>query len=103
MSTITKIAKNARAKLGRPIRRSTQRVDWEAVDAIKAAASECGLTGPLFRWVVPSSSLTKLAQAFVLRYAQAYGMPAEVDQMPAEVDQVPDRAGGQETPAHPCR
>lgn len=74
MSIVTRIAKKARANLGRPAcRRTWLPIDWEAVDAIKAAAAECGMANPLIRWVSPCTSLTAYAQAFVSRYVQAYG------------------------------
>lgn len=70
-----RIAHTARITLGRPAHRSTGGCpDWSAVEAIKAAAADAGMTGQLLRWVPPAgASLRAIARAWCSRYAEAYG------------------------------
>lgn len=45
-----------------------------AVDAVKQAAAEFGLTEQIWQWVpLDARSFSALASAFVGRYVQAYG------------------------------
>lgn len=72
-STIVRlIAAQARTKLGRPAKKSKM-IDWEAANAIEAAAKD-HLRGceSLLGWARPGT-LTDMATYYVLRHAQAYG------------------------------
>lgn len=88
MSIVNDIRATAARQLGRPARRRGRRMDWAAVDAVRAAAREHGLTEPLAQWVT-DASLTGLAAAYVGRYQQAYGVG--VGMTAGYVDQAAER------------
>lgn len=72
--TARSIAAAARGTLGRAASGSTRNVDWPATEAVRAAAVEAGLDRPLNGWVRPeSTSLTRIAQDYLYRYAESYG------------------------------
>lgn len=72
-----RIARLAASRLGRTVRHGSRAGrdghDWAATDAIKAAAWEVGLTGPLGGWVRRGRTLTQYAADYIARYCQAYG------------------------------
>lgn len=74
-TTAKEIARAARTILDRPVRR-TRHHDWAAVEAVQMAAAECGLVYRLQSWVPQQTrlSLTAMAQAYVTRYVEAYGL-----------------------------
>lgn len=76
MTTITSIARSARATLGRPAYRSRRWADFAAADAIAAAARQHGFTAPLGAWVQCGRPLRQMALDYVSRYCQAYGPTA---------------------------
>lgn len=72
-STTRTIARNARLALGRAAR-TGRMLDSAAMDAVSAAARAAGLDGLLWQWATPGASITGLAEAYVGRYVQAYGL-----------------------------
>lgn len=67
------IARTARTALGRAARQ-TRFLDLDAAEAVKTAAQAAGLTGELLGWARPGLSVAGLAEAYVGRYVQAYGL-----------------------------
>ena len=73
MKLINKIARDARAILRRQAIRSKRFADFQAADAVAAAALANGLTQPLGAWVQCGRSVRQMAWDYVSRYCQAYG------------------------------
>lgn len=57
----------------RKLRRGLTTTDWEAWDAIAAAARASGLDGQLLGYVTRARTLRAMARDYVARYVQAYG------------------------------
>jgi hypothetical protein len=81
--TTKQIAAAARTIIGRPAGRLQSRHDWEAIDAVKAAARSAGLPA-VAAWVpAPGASLRVLVEAYCARVSQAYGLGAAPGPAPA--------------------
>ena len=61
----------------RPPWRSSWSPDWEALHAVQAAAQAAGLTGELLGWARSNVTLREMGEAYVARYAEAYGLGAD--------------------------
>jgi len=83
-----RIARRARQVLGRPASRRAG-CDWSAVEAVKIACGEAGMTLMLSAWVPPPpSSLRSLVAAYCARYQEAYGLGAAPGRAPVAEAQV---------------
>lgn len=53
----------------------TKTLDWGAISSVHEAAIQAGFVEPLDGWVphAPGLSLTAYSEAFLARYAEAYG------------------------------
>jgi hypothetical protein len=78
MTTVDRIAATARQALGRRASRSGQRIDWDAVSAVRTAAHREGLDAPLGEWVRPGRTVAGLAADYAVRYSQAYGIQRDL-------------------------
>lgn len=72
--TARKIAAAARRELGRAARQC-RFPDWDAAEIVKHCAVEAGCP-PVSAWIRPRRSLRQLAEDYLQRCTQAYGIAA---------------------------
>ncbi|MGH9288442.1 MAG: hypothetical protein ACRD0V_09180 [Acidimicrobiales bacterium] len=77
-TTVDRISRTARRRLGRRASRSTESIDWAAADAVKAAAVEHGLTEYVLESVRPGRTVRQLSGDLAARYSQAWGVQGDL-------------------------